>query len=295
MMKQPLLAYVLLLLSMIELTSMRVQSNARQSTATATKLPQLSGGLNGYISFSLPRPPDATRAGVSFYAGIWPLLEKPLEGFQIGLPSTWIIPDNADFDKPLCPPGTIARDNWPERGPVYRGCIPGDRRRPRLLGKHPGFGSATPKISHEWNAGWLQSRDLVAGVGVRPAETLCRMSTWNRAAKQPAAPYLPLMELTFKTMTGTANCWAKTHGMALPISRAHTLTGSVAGSTTPTGEQCWTLFLNAANFKGPIAYWTPETWKQSYPKLSYYKRSRPGCASGTDEWRRNGVQHRALF
>ena len=31
-----------------------------------------------------------------------------------------MIPDNTDFDKPLCPPGTVARDNWPSVGPVYR-------------------------------------------------------------------------------------------------------------------------------------------------------------------------------
>jgi len=30
----------------------------------------------------------------------------------------------------------------------------------------------------------------------------------------------------------------------------------------PTGEQSWTCFLNAANFKGPIAFYIPETWSK---------------------------------
>jgi len=31
----------------------------------------------------------------------------------------------------------------------------------------------------------------------------------------------------------------------------------------PTGEQCWTCFLNAANFKDPITYYIPETWSKN--------------------------------
>ena len=30
----------------------------------------------------------------------------------------------------------------------------------------------------------------------------------------------------------------------------------------PTGNQSWTLFLNSANFKGPLAYYLPETWSR---------------------------------
>src|SRR5580658_1857378 len=115
-----LLRCAVLMSLVLGVLAVATQTHARQSNSATVKLPQLAGGLNGYISFHVPRPPDEFRAGVSFYVGIWPLLEKPLAGFQIGLPSTWIIPDNIDFDKPLCPPGTIARDNWPERGPVYR-------------------------------------------------------------------------------------------------------------------------------------------------------------------------------
>jgi hypothetical protein len=43
--------------------------------------------------------------------------------------------------------------------------------------------------------------------------------------------------------------------MALPFTDATT-------EDPPTGEKCWTCFLNAANFKGPIAYYVPETWSK---------------------------------
>jgi len=67
--------------------------------------------------------------------------------------------------------------------------------------------------------------------------------------------------------------------MALPF------TDPVAGDP-PTGDQSWTCFLSAANFKGPIAYYIPETWSKigklfNYPFL--YGRgldARPGVMGG---------------
>ena len=54
----------------------------------------------------------------------------------------------------------------------------------------------------------------------------------------------------------------------------------------PTADQSWTCFLNAANFKGPIAYYIPETWSKigklfKYPYI--YGRgldARPGTMGG---------------
>jgi hypothetical protein len=67
--------------------------------------------------------------------------------------------------------------------------------------------------------------------------------------------------------------------MALPF------TSPVPGDP-PTGDQSWTCFLSAANFKGPIAYYIPETWSKiaklfNYPYL--YGRgldARPGRMGG---------------
>ena len=52
-------------------------------------------------------------------AAVWPLVDQPLANFQIGLPSSWVTPDNSDNkDKPLAPEGTLAR-TWKERGPTW--------------------------------------------------------------------------------------------------------------------------------------------------------------------------------
>ena len=80
-----------------------------------------SRGLHGYISFTAAKPPEDAgyNMGMGFYAAVWPLIDEPLSRFQIGLPSTWIVPDNSDNkDVPLAPVGTHARDNWPERAPT---------------------------------------------------------------------------------------------------------------------------------------------------------------------------------
>jgi hypothetical protein len=78
-------------------------------------------GLYGYIGFRHePHPPDsAYHAGMGFYSAVWSLVDQPLANFQIGLPGSWIQPDNSDNkDKPLAPEGTLAR-TWKPRGPTW--------------------------------------------------------------------------------------------------------------------------------------------------------------------------------
>ena len=77
-------------------------------------------GLHGYIASHAEPTPEEFRYGAGFYSAVWRLVEQPIAGFQIGLPSTWIVPNNSDNrTEPLCPVGTMPRDHWPERGPTY--------------------------------------------------------------------------------------------------------------------------------------------------------------------------------
>jgi hypothetical protein len=46
------------------------------------------------------------------------------------------------------------------------------------------------------------------------------------------------------------NAW-----MALPLLSPYTLDGAGA-----VGGQCWTCFVNAENYKGPLAFWVPSVW-----------------------------------
>lgn len=94
---------------------------AGQTAAADDDLKEIMGeGLKGYIASEIAPPPAGYGYGMSFYSAAWPLVEAPLQSFQIGLPSTWIVPDNVNYKGCLCPKGTIARDNWPEQGPTYR-------------------------------------------------------------------------------------------------------------------------------------------------------------------------------
>ena len=106
---------------MLDLLATLLVLNGAAAAQGGTKPPELAyEGLTGYISMDVPAPPAEYGYGVSLYAAAWPLLERPLADFQIGLASIWIVPENRAIEEPLLPTGTVARDNWPERGPSYR-------------------------------------------------------------------------------------------------------------------------------------------------------------------------------
>ena len=46
---------------------------------------------------------------------------------------------------------------------------------------------------------------------------------------------------------------------ALPLTEPKSTT---AGQNIPTGNKCWTLFLNTENFSGPVAFYTPYFWSK---------------------------------
>jgi hypothetical protein len=47
--------------------------------------------------------------------------------------------------------------------------------------------------------------------------------------------------------------------LPLPLTPAKKMT---AGKDVPTGDQCWTLFLNTGNFKGPVTFFVPYFWSK---------------------------------
>jgi hypothetical protein len=61
--------------------------------------------LKDNIVMELPAPPDRFGHSISIYSAVLHLLKRPLDMFQIGLPSTWIIPRE---------PASAARRSLPE-------------------------------------------------------------------------------------------------------------------------------------------------------------------------------------
>ncbi len=245
--------------------------------AATTPGNQLSDGLHGYIGFSAERPPakSAYSAGMGFYSAVWPLIDRPLAHFQIGLASSWILPDNSDDkDKPLAPEGTLAR-KWPERGPTWSSVF---QTLEGGLGYWAGnhFRYGPPKFSMN---GTPQCYDYEVGSPgwsffysneALPDNRLGIAQLSNRLLIPPDG--LPFEGNPNGQFLGYAY-------MALPFTEPTT-------EEPPTGDQSWTCFLNAANFKGPIAFYIPETWSKigklfNYPYL--YGRgldARPGDMGG---------------
>ena len=238
--------------------------------------PQLvSQGLEGYISMHVPAPPEGYGYGVSLYATAWPLTEKPLKDFQIGLASIWIVPDNRKIDYPLLPHGTVARDNWPERGPSYRDVFQtiegglgfwGDTR----------YGSTTAKFRMNGTANGYNHMICSPGWGFGNFPNTQALKADQMGIAQLSNRILvPPDGFTFKP--GTNGQLLGYAWMALPLTEP---------KQTPvaTGNQCWTLFLNTQNAKGPVAFFTPVTWtriSQGYaPAIGLGLDTLPGLVTG---------------
>ncbi len=220
-----------------------------------------SRGLHGYIGYSASRPPAQSKfnKGMGFYSAVWPLIDKPIANFQIGLAGAWISPDNSDNkDKPLAPIGTLARDNWPKRGPTWSSVFQtvegglGYWARNRFRYGPPKFSmNATPQCyDYEVGSpGWSFFYDTEA----LPDDRLGIAQLSNRVLIPPdAVPFEGNPNGKFLGYTY----------MALPFTDPTT-------GDPPTGDQSWTCFLSAANFKGPIAYYIPETWSKIGKLFNY--------------------------
>lgn len=228
--------------------------------AETGKVTAHSDGLHGYIGFTASRPPARSEysAGMGFYSAVWPLVDQPLADFQIGLAGAWITPDNSDNkDRPLAPEGTLAR-TWKERGPTWESVFQTvEGGLGYWAGNHFRYGppkfslNATPQgYDYEVGSpGWsfFYSNEAL------PDNRLGIAQLSNRLLIPPDA--LPFQGNPNGEFLGYT--W-----MALPFTDPTT-------GEPPTGEQSWTCFLSAANFKGPMAYYIPETWSKMGKLFNY--------------------------
>ena len=234
-------------------------------------------GLHGYVHFDTKPTPERASysAGIGFYSAVWALIDQPLAGFQIGLPGCWILPDNSDNkDRPLAPEGTKAR-TWKERGPTWDSVFQTvEGGLGYWAGNHFRYG--WPKFSMNATAqcydyeigspGWSFFYDDKA----LPDNRLGIAQLSNRLLVPPDG--LPFHESRDGQFLGYA--W-----LALPFT-------APTAEDPPTGDQSWTCFLNAANFKGPIAFYVPQTWSKIgalFKEPFLYGRgldARPGVVGG---------------
>jgi hypothetical protein len=216
----------------------------------AQRVPTLQGyGLTGYLTVTANdgAPPTGYQYGLSFFTTISTLEATPTQGTQLGW-GTWILPDNRTFTQPLCPVGTPAR-SWPSRGPsywtVYQTIEGGagewtSEMFPTSVTKFRVNGTADCYAHQIASTGW----DF--GPSILPPSQLGLAQLSNRLLTPPDGLVLQ----------GGAAAAVMGYGwIALPLMPSYT---SPLGA--PTGDQSWTLFLNTANFAGPVVFYTPAIW-----------------------------------
>lgn len=169
-------------------------------------------------------------AGFSMYVAAWPLLrEYPGDRFQTGLPGTWMF---AQYDTK--PEGKHYSD--------IEGGL-GWWRDTRFATTTPKFimgGVARDFVEWANGPGAGKGRDWSNPTGLYGIAQLSPYVIW------------PPDGLNLKQ--GTSGELFGYGYLPLPLATAKAVT---AGKNVPTGDQCWTLFLNTRNFKGPVAFFLP--------------------------------------
>ena len=202
------------------------------------------GEMAGYLLVPNEKVPKTYNAGFSLYVAAWPLLkEYPGTRFQTGLFGTWM---HAQFDGP--DPKNLYSD-------VEGGL--GWWRDTRFATTTPKFimgGVALNFVAWANGPGAGKGRNWDEPAGKYGAAQLSPWVLW------------PPDGLNLKQ--GTCGQLFGYGYLPLPLTKAKTTT---AGKDVPTGDNCWTLFLNTGNFKGPVAFFTPYFFSRASvddPKLA---------------------------
>jgi hypothetical protein len=200
--------------------------------------------MAGYLLVPNERVPETYNAGFSMYVAAWSLLEQyPGHRFQTGLFGTWM---HAQYDSPE--PANLYSD--------IEGGL-GWWRDTRFAAETPKFimGGVALNFS-EWANG--------PGAG--------KGRSWEEPKGKygvaQLSPWLLWPPDGLNLKQGTCGELFGYGYLPLPLTPAKSTT---AGKNVPTGNNCWTLFLNTRNFKGPVAFFTPYFWSRASvddPRLS---------------------------
>ncbi len=194
-----------------------------------------AGEMAGYLLVPHSKVDRDYNAGFSTYVAAWPLLkEYPGDRFQTGLLGTWMFAQN---DPPL-------------EGKHYSDIEGG-------LGwwRDTRFATTTPKFIMGGVA--LNFSEWANGPGAGKGRDWTRPAGHYAVAQLSPWVLWPPDGLNLKQ--GTSGELFGYGYLPLPLTSPKLTT---AGKEIPTGNQCWTLFLNTRNFKGPVAFFTPYFWSK---------------------------------
>jgi hypothetical protein len=205
------------------------------AVSTASAQPQ-PGEMAGYLLVPHEKVPETYNAGFSLYVAAWPLLrEYPGHRFQTGLFGTWM---HAQYDGPA--PTNLYSDI--EGGLGWWRDTQFPTTTPKFI-----MGGVAPNFA-EWanGPGAGKGRDWDKPKGKYGIAQLTPWLLWPPDG-------LNLKQGTCGELFGYGY-------LPLPLTPAKATT---AGVNVPTGDNCWTLFLNTRNFKGPVCFFTPYFWSGS--------------------------------
>jgi len=189
-----------------------------------------AGEMAGYLLVPNERVPETYNAGFSMHVAAWPLLaEYPGNRFQTGLFGTWM---HAQYDEK--PAGRLYSD--------IEGGL-GWWRDTRFAMETPKFimgGVALNFVAWANGPGAGKGRDWDKPQGKYGVAQLSPWLLWPPDG-------LNLKQGTCGELFGYGY-------LPLPLTNPKATT---AGKDVPTGNHCWTLFLNTENFRGPVAFFTP--------------------------------------
>ena len=210
--------------------------------AKMTKTQGLVRGQNEYLAGYLILPIDKVEtsynAGFSMYIAAWPLLSNyPGHQFQTGLPGTWMF---AQWDGPK--PKDMYSDVEGGLGWWRDTRFPTPTPKFIMGGVAPNFSEIANGPAHGWGT-WEEPRGLYG---------VAQLSPWL---------LFPIDGINLKQ--GTCGELFGYGYFSLPFTDPKPTTN---GKPVPTGNQCWTLFFNSNNFKGPVAFFLPYFWSHSAEK-----------------------------
>ncbi len=192
--------------------------------------------MAGYLLVPHEKVPENYNAGFSLYVAAWPLLkEYPGNRFQTGLFGTWM----------------FAQHDGPDPVKKYSDIEGG-------LGwwRDTRFATETPKFIMGGVA--LNFSEWANGPGAGKGRDWNKPTGKYGVAQLSSSILWPPDGLNLKQ--GTCGELVGYGYLPLPLTERKTTT---AGKDVPTGDNCWTLFLNTKNFKGPVAFFTPYFWSRA--------------------------------
>ena len=206
-----------------------------------------------YVNSAVSAIPQGFRTGFGWYSTLWPLTDTVIEGMQVGLGSTWIVPDNSSL------PDSTA-EKVCRNGPAWA------QNASANSGSYGFYLMQTIEGSLGWWAG-EQFKSVMPKYMINVTG-----NCYSTAQSGPGRTFFS--EAVQANDTGTIQI---SNQILIPpdgMTFEQDFTGPQLGVTwaslpLPTfdhaysnmaGDNSWTLFINAKNFKGPLIFVAPQFW-----------------------------------